>query len=154
MCADRLKQEISGRFRVARESLKMTPPALAAAVGAAAQTIRDYEDGKSIPGGAVFAGLCELGINANWVLAGKGNIWLDNSPGSAQQQAAYIVPQIDSVLLQKVIEYYASWLRENSEQVRIDTEKHGTVLALLYKAALARGCIDQSEAEQIIRLAA
>lgn len=154
MDIDRLKQEISGRFRVARDALKMTPPALATAVGAAAQTIRDYEDGKSIPGGAVFAGLCDLGINANWVLTGKGNMWLDNSPGAAQPEVGYATLQIDSVLLQKVIDYYNVWQRENSELVRIDANKHGAVIALLYKSALAHGYIDQLEAEQIIRLAA
>ena len=71
-----LKQEISVRFQQARKALGMTPPALAKELGAAAQTIRDYEDAKSIPGGAVIAGLCELNINPHWLLVGVGHMFL------------------------------------------------------------------------------
>lgn len=58
----------------------MTPPALAKELGAAAQTIRDYEDAKSIPGGAVIAGLCELNINPLWLLQGVGHMFLGEKP--------------------------------------------------------------------------
>lgn len=44
----------------------------AKALGIEAQTVRDYENGKSIPGGDKVAKLIELGVDSNWLLAGPG----------------------------------------------------------------------------------
>jgi len=73
-----LKQEIAGRFKISRESIGISPPELARKIGAASQTIRDYEDGRSIPGGAAIAGMSNLGINANWLLTGAGPMRLSD----------------------------------------------------------------------------
>jgi len=40
--------------------------------GSALRSWQDYESGTKVPGGQVFAGLAELGVNANWVLTGHG----------------------------------------------------------------------------------
>lgn len=87
-----LKQEISVRFKLARTSLGMSPPELAKKLDASPQTIRDYEDAKSIPGGAVVAGLSGLGINANWLLTGEGPMRMDElaRPGEVSAGRIYV----------------------------------------------------------------
>lgn len=39
-------------------------------------SLRDYELGKSIPGGEAIGGLVRAGINANWLLTGEGPMLL------------------------------------------------------------------------------
>lgn len=86
-----LKHEISVRFRLARESLSLSPPELARTIGSAPQTIRDYEDGKSIPGGAAVAGMANLGIDANWLLTGEGEMRRSSAPYTTHKSNGPIV---------------------------------------------------------------
>lgn len=67
-----LKQEISARMKLAREHLKMSVKEFATVLGTDPQTVRDYENGKSIPGGDKVSRLVPLGIDSNWLLAGPG----------------------------------------------------------------------------------
>jgi phage repressor protein C with HTH and peptisase S24 domain/DNA-binding XRE family transcriptional regulator len=67
-----LKQDISCRLAEVRQHLKMSVSDLAIALGVQPQTVRDYENGKSVLGGDKVAKLIELGVDANWLLAGPG----------------------------------------------------------------------------------
>lgn len=50
----------------------MSVSEFARALGVEAQTIRDYENGKSILGGDKVAKMIQLGVDSNWLLAGPG----------------------------------------------------------------------------------
>lgn len=52
--------------------MKMSVSEFAKALGVEAQTIRDYENGKSILGGDKVAKMIQLGVDSNWLLAGPG----------------------------------------------------------------------------------
>jgi phage repressor protein C with HTH and peptisase S24 domain len=65
-----IKQEISCRLKVVRGRLKMSVAEFAQAIGVESQTVRDYENGKSIPGADKVGKLVRLGIDANWLLTG------------------------------------------------------------------------------------
>lgn len=65
---------IGGRMRTAREALKLTQEALATRIGSSKRGIQDNETRNTVPGGEVLAGFVALGINANWLLTGEGEM--------------------------------------------------------------------------------
>lgn len=65
---------IGERMRAAREALGMTQEGAATAVGGSKRGIQNNEAHKSVPGGEVLAGFVSLGINANWLLTGMGEM--------------------------------------------------------------------------------
>ena len=81
--------------------------------GVSARGYQGYEDGRSVPGGEVIAGMVRLGINANWLLTNEGEMLLQGTPGGPPQgngsQAQYLVseppsapeapPAVDSAFL-------------------------------------------------------
>lgn len=69
-----LKQDIAARLVLVRQHLSMTPTQLAKATGVEPQTVRDYENGKSVPGGMFLSRLVEHGIGIEWLLTGAGTI--------------------------------------------------------------------------------
>ncbi|MCX7174159.1 MAG: helix-turn-helix transcriptional regulator [Proteobacteria bacterium] len=72
---------IGGRMRLAREALGLSQQELASSVGGSKRGIQDNEARNRVPGGEVIFGLVLLGINANWLLTGKGPMLLkDLSP--------------------------------------------------------------------------
>jgi len=149
---------IGGRMRQAREALLMSQQQLADAIGGSKRGIQDNEARNRVPGGEVIFGLVKLGINANWLLTGDGDMWLPSiSPQAAQPTAqpyGAISPAVDSVLLQKVIDLFFGWLDANGASVRIDAALHGTVIAVLYSVCKASGKCTEEELQQVLRLAA
>lgn len=78
---------IGGRMRVAREALGLSQQEMAKAVGGSKRGIQDNEARNRVPGGEVIYGLVCLGINANWLLTGKGEMLMGKaSPRSVQYQ--------------------------------------------------------------------
>ncbi|GAB2182635.1 hypothetical protein DLREEDagrD3_28580 [Denitratisoma sp. agr-D3] len=162
---DALKHEISGRFRVAREALRLTPPQMAAEmaktglVKGSAQTVRDYEGEKSIPGGATLVAMRKLGVNVDFVLFGEGPALLDSGgqPGTVQEPGvAYAASPalLDAVLLQQVIDFFHRWLADNGNRVRIPAAKHAAIITVLYKSALLRGKAEDADLAQVLSIAA
>lgn len=87
---------IGGRMRVAREALGLSQQEMAKAVGGSKRGIQDNEARNRVPGGEVIYGLVCLGINANWLLTGKGEMLLGNrSPRDVRYQ-----PNSESTALQ------------------------------------------------------
>lgn len=82
--------EIGGRMKAAREAIGLTQVGLATAVGGSKRGIQENEARNRVPGGEVVAGMVRLGINANWLLTGEGDMLLAGShPGGAQGAAVY-----------------------------------------------------------------
>lgn len=63
-----LANDIGQRLREARKALGLTQKALSMPT----PSIKDYESGKSVPGGLALMKFADMGININWLLTGKG----------------------------------------------------------------------------------
>lgn len=68
--------EISARLRVARTSFNLNQKDFASKSGVGFSTYQKYEMGMSVPGGEAIEGFVRLGINANWILTGEGEMLL------------------------------------------------------------------------------
>lgn len=71
---DNQKVAIGARLKEARAVLGLTQKDLCALIDKPLPSLRDYELGKSIPGGDAIASLARAGINANWLLTGEGEM--------------------------------------------------------------------------------
>lgn len=70
-----LKAAIGERLKKARNGLGMTQKAFCAAIGMPLPSLRDYELGKTIPGGEAMEAFVRAGINVNWLLTGEGEMY-------------------------------------------------------------------------------
>ena len=66
---------LSIRLKEARARLGLSQKEIAEQSGVSARGYQGYEDGRSVPGGDAIAGLIRLGINANWLLTGEGEMF-------------------------------------------------------------------------------
>lgn len=83
--------DLTARLKSARAALGLTQVQMAEQSGVSARGYQGYEDGRSVPGGAVVACMVRLGINANWLLTGEGDMLLAGPRfGGAQGAAVYI----------------------------------------------------------------
>lgn len=89
--------DISGRLKQIREALGHTQSSVAEAIGSKLRSWQQYEKGTSLPGSQVIAGLADLGVNANWVLTGKGEMLIADIKGKTPDT-------LDEALLKNVIE--------------------------------------------------
>ena len=76
LVVDNQKMAVGARLKAARAALGLTQKELCALIEKPLPSLRDYELGKSIPGGEAVAGLIRAGINANWLLTGEGPMLL------------------------------------------------------------------------------
>jgi phage repressor protein C with HTH and peptisase S24 domain/DNA-binding XRE family transcriptional regulator len=66
--------ELNERLKYARETLTIGQKEMAEVLGIGLKSWQVYEQGSSVPGGKVFEALIGLGFNANWLLAGIGEM--------------------------------------------------------------------------------
>ena len=79
--------ELPDRLKILRGSLGLSQKALASELGIAVRSWQVYEEGKSVPGGEVFAALTRKGFDANWLLTGEGEMRRgEGGLGGAQAQ--------------------------------------------------------------------
>lgn len=78
LVVDNQKMAVGSRLKEARAALGLTQKELCALIEKPLPSLRDYELGKSIPGGEAVAGLIRAGINANWLLTGEGPMLLSD----------------------------------------------------------------------------
>lgn len=78
-----------GRLRSARDALKLTQKALADIAGVKLPTLKDYERGKSIPGGEALAGFARARINVLWLLGDGSAPMLLDTVEKAEKTAVY-----------------------------------------------------------------
>ncbi|OGT19265.1 MAG: hypothetical protein A2342_02470 [Gallionellales bacterium RIFOXYB12_FULL_54_9] len=83
--SDNQKQVVGLRIKEARAALGLTQKELCEQAKMKLPSVRDYELGNSIPGGEAVAALMRVGISANWLLTGEGEMLLSASrdPGEA-----------------------------------------------------------------------
>lgn len=73
---------IEDRLRLLREHWQVSQRQMAAKVKLTSAAWQHYENGSAFPGGQVLASLLELGVNINWVLSGRGEMFLEPQPDS------------------------------------------------------------------------
>lgn len=165
--------EIGGRIKHARQAVGMTQDELATLAGAKSKSgLQDNERGRSMPGGYIIGALARRGINTNWIFTGEGEVMLrsaqqaPNSEGlavsghiyqsgaqSRLQLAAEATPAVvDMVLLQKVTDFLFQWQADHN--TRLDQDKIGAIIAILYRIAASSGKVRKAELEQVLAIAA
>jgi len=72
-------------MRQAREHLGLSQQELANSIGVSKRGIQDNETRNRVPGGEVINGFVDLGINANWLLTGEGEMLLSDVPYGTHQ---------------------------------------------------------------------
>jgi len=123
------KGTVGGRLKEARADLGLTQKELCALVGKPLPSLRDYELGKSIPGGDAIAGFIHAGINANWLLTGEGPMLLANLISTVSPAA---FPGINADALEAIIE----------GALKITPNAPASQIAA-FSARLYKDCIDQ-----------
>jgi transcriptional regulator with XRE-family HTH domain len=71
---DEFKKCLGNRLKKVREAMEYSQKDMAEAIQTNTRTWQIYEAGKSVPGGKSIERLVHLGIDANWLLTGKGSM--------------------------------------------------------------------------------
>ena len=77
--------ELHERMRVARKHLGMNQTEMAKYVGMSLRGYQANEQGQTSPSGMIVLSLAGLGINANWLVIGKGEMLLEDTPAEKYQ---------------------------------------------------------------------
>lgn len=125
---------IGDRLKRVRKECGYTQKSMAEAIGAALSGYQQYESGRSVPGGAVVAGLVQLGINANWLLTGNGPMLIKDIAKTSISPAP--VGALDVELLGTVLEAVEEGLAQTRRKMAPDARAR-LVLAIyeLYAGA-------------------
>lgn len=76
--SDNQKQSVGLRIKEARSALGLTQKELCDKTGMPLQSLRGYELSHRTPGGDAIEYLVRIGINANWLLTGEGEMLLSD----------------------------------------------------------------------------
>lgn len=79
-------QSLPQRLRLVRRSLRKSQAAMAEMAGISTTGWQAYEHGKHIPGGDIIARLVVLGVDANWLLLGEGEMHRRGAAKDAARQ--------------------------------------------------------------------
>jgi len=69
-----IKLGLAERLKEIRIAMDYTQRQMASAIGLKLPSLQDYEQSKSVPGGNVIALLVDIGVDANWLLNGDGEM--------------------------------------------------------------------------------
>ena len=144
MSDDRAKRLVE-----AREALNLTQEGFSTQSGIPLSTLKKYEGNHRAPGADALEAYAKAGIDVVWVLTGIGGPLL-----AARKPDASAVQAVDLAILQGVVDFFHSWLYERRDQVRIDRNRHGLIISILYKAAVQSGGVEKRDLDHIMKLAA
>jgi len=92
------RKATSERLKIVRHDLGHTQKRMAEAVGATLGSWQDYEAGKRNPGSSIISALVRLGVNANWILDGAGEPFLQASlPARSSDTGNTVADQIRKI---------------------------------------------------------
>lgn len=135
-------QAIGTRMRDVREALKLTQEGLADAVGGKKRGIQNNEAGISAPNSKAVHGLVALGVNANWLLTGEGEMWL--------KDLVRPPPALNAALLSSTLA--AVQVEIARARLAPSPEKHAEVVALVYEHCLPSGELQPGVVERYVKL--
>jgi phage repressor protein C with HTH and peptisase S24 domain len=84
---------IGERLQQARKALDLSQDEIASSIGSKKRGYQDNERGHSYPGGKVIEGFVHLGINANWLLTGKGTMHVEEVLVSEEARQAFSISE-------------------------------------------------------------
>lgn len=146
--ANRLQDEIGERLKSFRTQLGVSQERLGEMAGGTKRGIQENEGGRSAPQARVLAGLVELGLNANWLLTGKGPMLLAELEAGAQAPSS----PLDVELLQLVLDKLEGKIAATGK--RVSAAKKAELAALLYDYIVETGKSEGPSVERILRLVA
>lgn len=82
---------VGPRIKEARKTLRLNQEEFSARSGIPLDTLRKYEGGSRSPGSEAIAGVARMGVNANWLLTGEGEMLLE--PLVLDEAHAYSAPE-------------------------------------------------------------
>lgn len=98
---ERPTSSVGTRLRAFREAMKMGQEQLAEAIGGTKRGIQDNELGRALPNSKALTGLCQLGLNVNWLLTGEGPMLLKEMGAAATAEGS--AGAVDEETLEYVI---------------------------------------------------
>jgi len=126
-----LAKDIGKRIKEARKSLGLFQKDFCAQIDMPLPSLRDYEVGKTIPGGEAIAAFLSAGINVNWLLTGIGPMLLkENETVLITKYDPSKAPPLDMELLQYCIEVVESELEKNN--LELEPKAKADVIRMMY----------------------
>lgn len=141
-------EAIGERMRAFRAHLNVSQERLGELIGGTKRGVQDNENGRNAPQSKMIAGLVGLGVNANWLLTGKGPMLLAELEAGAQAPAS----PLDVELLQLVLDKLEGKIAATGK--RVSAEKKAELAALLYDYIVETGKSEGPSVERILRLVA
>ncbi len=135
---------ISNRLRAFRAACGMSQKAFAAQSGVSQRSYQGYEDGRSVPGGDAIAAFVKMGVDANWLLTGEGELW---RVSAGQTGVSMSVPSHAHAL-----EALQAWQIEHD--VKIPADKIARAVILLAELAGEDEAQLKPLADKVLRLVA
>lgn len=86
--------ELHERMRVARKHLGLNQTEMAESAGMSLQGYQPNERGSSTPSARILRSFSSMGINANWLLTGKGEMLLKDEPVSKSSEGSSLEAQV------------------------------------------------------------
>lgn len=95
------EKSLGKRLQQVRKALGYTQSGISDVVGSKMRSWQEYEKGSRTPGGQVFAGLVNIGVNANWVLTGEGPMLIkDLATSEGREKNDQIIAEVVSKAVQ------------------------------------------------------
>lgn len=146
--------DICGRIREVRESLRLKPGQFAERLGVKPQRIQDIERGKQRPPADVIAAIVEtFHVDAGWILLGKGDMFQGDHLFQVSEDGAAYGRKFDAEL--EAFGRATAAVRQAAQAV--DVELPGSLAAAIVEFVYNRAEKTRSEgalAEALIRLVA
>jgi len=86
-----VKEEIAARIRAITDEMQLSQSAMAARLGMPLGSYKKYASGISAPGAEAIGAFVALGINATWLLTGRGERWAPQG-GDGRRLGAITIP--------------------------------------------------------------
>lgn len=99
---------IGNRIKAVRELLGYTQSGISKQCGSKLRSWQEYEKGGRSPGSQVIAGLVSIGVNANWLLSGEGEMLATANQYIAEAPKAYSTVNDDYAYVQKLVDVHVS----------------------------------------------
>jgi transcriptional regulator with XRE-family HTH domain len=122
----------------------MSQKTFAAQSGVSPRSYQGYEDGRSVPGGDAIAAFVKMGVNANWLLTGEGEMLRTNA---RQTEVSMGIP-----LHAQALEALQTWQIEHD--VKIPADKIARAVVLLAELAGEDEAQLKPLADKVLRLVA
>lgn len=135
---------IGARIRCARENFGFTRPVFSEKFGVSVRTLENNEHGRNEPGASLFLPFVALGVSANWLLTGEGQMLV----ADIKPEQSYA---IDFQCLKKSVQAVEEGLSGSTR--RIDPAKKAELILAVYDL-FQEPSVSKENVLKLVRLAA